>query len=216
MALKIIGLAFSTYTRSVLMTCLEKGVAHTLLEDGLMPTSALRKPAHLKRHPFAKIPVIDHDGFVLYETAAICGYIDDAFDGPALVPSAPDDRGRMRQWMSAINAYIDPQFIRQFVLHHAFPRGEDGKVDQDAIAAALPGVRRGLRILNRAYDETGYLVAGRLTLADILIAPILAYVARTPEGPDLIADAPNVGHALDTLGGRPSFKALFSGDAKTR
>ena len=36
---------------------------------------AATQAAYLKRHPFAKVPAFEHDGFPLYETAAIERYL---------------------------------------------------------------------------------------------------------------------------------------------
>jgi glutathione S-transferase len=35
-------------------------------------------------HPFDRVPVLTHDGFTVFETAAIAAYVDEAFFGPAL------------------------------------------------------------------------------------------------------------------------------------
>ena len=42
---------------------------------------------HRRRHPFGRVPVLQHGNFWLYETAAIGGYVSDAFDGPRLEPA---------------------------------------------------------------------------------------------------------------------------------
>jgi glutathione S-transferase len=47
----------STYVRSVVLTLEEKGAAYTLVD---MPFGAIKEPAHLARHPFAKVPAFEH------------------------------------------------------------------------------------------------------------------------------------------------------------
>lgn len=205
MTIKIHGLPYSTYTCTVLMTCIEKGAPFDLDATGLNPISGARKHPHIDRHPFGKIPAIEDGDFLLFETSAICRYIDEKFDGPSLIPAGPRDHALMEQWISAINSYVDESVIRRLVLQYAFPRGENGQPDRAAIDAAIPGIRRSLRILNENYGKTGYLVAGSLTLADLLLAPILFYLDRTPEGPELLAKAPNVERGLKVISGRPSF-----------
>src|SRR5215212_4111560 len=51
-------------------------------------------PVHLERHPFGRVPALQHDDFVLYETNAIAAYIDDVFPGPKLTPADPGRRHR--------------------------------------------------------------------------------------------------------------------------
>ena len=38
-------------------------------------------PIHLERHPFGRVPALQHDDFMLYETSAIAAYVDDVFPG---------------------------------------------------------------------------------------------------------------------------------------
>ena len=102
MAIKVFGAAYSTYTRSVLIALREKGVQYTLSEvDVFKPIPA----EHSARHPWGKIPAIDHDGFQLYETDAIIRYIDEAFPGAALQPGTPRERARMMQAIGIIDSY---------------------------------------------------------------------------------------------------------------
>src|SRR5437764_15295972 len=67
--------------------------------------------SHLALHPFERVPILRHGDFTVYETAAIVGYVDDAFDGPKLTPDTPQLRARMNQWISAVNGYYYPYLI---------------------------------------------------------------------------------------------------------
>src|SRR5262245_66522252 len=68
-------------------------------------------PVHLTRHPFGRVPVLQHGDFMLYEASAIAAYIDDAFPGPKLSPEDPKRRAKMNQWISILNGYIYPEMI---------------------------------------------------------------------------------------------------------
>ena len=48
------------------------------------------------------VPTLVHDGQVVRESSIICEYIDDAFAGPPLIPSAPLEAARMRQFVRAL------------------------------------------------------------------------------------------------------------------
>jgi len=74
----VYGPAFSTYVWSARLALAEKGVTHELIE---VPLGAQREEPHLSRHPFAKVPAFEHDGFALYETQAIMRYVDERFAG---------------------------------------------------------------------------------------------------------------------------------------
>ncbi|MEM6641158.1 MAG: glutathione S-transferase family protein [Pseudomonadota bacterium] len=56
----------------------------------------------------AVVPVLVHDERIINESTVICGYINDAFDGPALVPSDPLARARVRMWEKAVDEQLHP------------------------------------------------------------------------------------------------------------
>ena len=114
--LKLFGFPQSTYVRTARLACEEKGVAYEIV-----PTQP-GSPENLAVHPFARIPAMSHGDFMCYETAAICRYVDEAFDGPALQPADAKGRALMTQWISAGNHHYDTDIIRHVVLERVAPR----------------------------------------------------------------------------------------------
>ena len=104
----IYGPAFSTYVRSVRLALEEKGAPYRLEEINILE-GAHQTPEHRARHPFAKVPAFEHDGFELYETAAMMRYVDETFAGPSLQPDDPPARAPMTQVHSLMNAYAYPR-----------------------------------------------------------------------------------------------------------
>jgi glutathione S-transferase len=100
----LFGLERSVYTRIVRLVLEEKAVAYTLRETEIFGSDGV--PAeHLVRHPFGRIPALRHGDFSLYEASAIARYVDEAFAGPALQPTAPRARARMNQAISILDSY---------------------------------------------------------------------------------------------------------------
>src|SRR6266700_2787220 len=97
----VYGPAGSTYVWSTRLALAEKGVAHELVEVGF---DEHRQEPHLTRHPFAKVPAFEHDGFALYETQAILRYIDEGFPVAPLQPTDLHQFARMRQSMGIVDA----------------------------------------------------------------------------------------------------------------
>ena len=220
MTITIFGLPFSTYTCTVMMTCVEKGAEFVLDASALSSIKQLKKPPHINRHPFGKMPAIKDGTRVLYETSAICRYIDEKFDGPNLFPSAnchdvTYQRAQVEQWISAASAYFDNCIIRHFVLQYVFPRGEGNEPDRVVIDKAIPIIRSNLGLLNTQYGTRGTLVGDNITLADLFFAPILHYLSITGEGKDLMRHAPNVQRGLDVMRERQSFKQAFPSASNT-
>src|SRR4051812_40950946 len=72
-AFLVYGIPGSPYLRSLLAGLEEKGLPYHL--TALAPGQH-KSPEHLERHPFGRIPVLDHGDFRLYETQAILRYLD--------------------------------------------------------------------------------------------------------------------------------------------
>ena len=198
------GAPMSTYVRTARMTCVEKDIPYSLQHQTIQE---VRSEAHRALHPFGKMPVMRHDDLVLYETAAICHYIDAAFEGPRLRPEEPEAFGRMEQWISVVTSYVYEDLIRRCFLQYVFPQGPDGKPDRRAIDAAAGDLDRDLRILDNAYRTNNYIIGGDApTIADLMLAPILAAFAKTAEGQSLTGRHANVKRALQVMQQRPSFR----------
>ncbi|HMP61559.1 MAG TPA: hypothetical protein PKA17_00360, partial [Phenylobacterium sp.] len=55
---------------------------------------------------------LQHGDRVLFETLAICVYLDEAFEGPPLQPATPAGRAQMLKWIGVVNAYVFPVMNR--------------------------------------------------------------------------------------------------------
>jgi glutathione S-transferase len=103
----LFGFPRSVYVQVAGLVLTQKEVPYTFNDlEAEMGT-----PTHLALHPFDWVPILRHGDFVLYETAAITGYVDEVFEPAKLAPDDPQQRARMNQWISAINAYYYPYLI---------------------------------------------------------------------------------------------------------
>lgn len=197
----LLGDPRSTYVRTARMGLAEKGIQYTL--QPAMPQT----PEILAIHPWGKMPAFRDGDLQLFETSAILRYVDEAFPGPSLVPGNIRDRARCEQWVSAINSYCYDAMVRRYLLQYVFPKGADGKPDRAVIDAALKDVAAQLAIFDAAYGDKNLLAGANVSLADLFLAPILAYVPTMPEGKDLMKAVPNVARAQAAMRERASFKA---------
>jgi len=195
----LLGDARSTYTRTARMGLAEKGVACTL------QLCAPHSPELLAVNPFGRIPALRDGEFGLFETSAILRYVDESFDGSSLLPGTIADRARCEQWVSATNAYLYDTMVRRYVLQYFFPRGEGGRPDGGVIASALKEMPAQLAALDRACERSDFLAGANLSMADLFVAPILAYVEFMPEGKALLAAAPNLMRAQARVRERACF-----------
>ena len=198
------GFDGSTYVRTVKMLLAEKGV--TDFEQ--VPVNVLegepKSAAHLARHPFGKVPVLDHEGLRILETSAITRYLNDVLPGKSLVPANPKDRARMDMLIGLIDAYGYGALVGGVAAFHLFPAFVGGKND----AMRQSGIENGRKLLTFAMQTQGNspFLAGELSLADLYLAPITAYVAMTPDAP-AVFDVPGFSAWWARVQALPSYQA---------
>ncbi len=202
----VFGAPYSVYLRAVRLALEEKGVPYRLEEVDIFAESG--PPAdYLARHPFARIPAFEHDGFRLYETNAISLYVDEAFDGPALMPSDLRQRARAHQITSILDNYAYRTLVWDIYVERVrVPQG-GGTPDESKIAAALPRARTCLAAVEALMSDSAYLAGPQLSLADLRAAPMIAKFRIAPEGARLLAEHAGLGRWWDAMTERPSLAA---------
>lgn len=186
--LEIFGFAQSTYTRTARMICAEKGVAYVL-----QPLD-FRADSHRALHPFLKMPALRHGDVVLFETLAIATYVDAIFDGPPLQPADPVARARMVGWISAQIDYLYPKLVGMLAESEA-PTAE-------AVAAA----RGYLETFDSALRTQAYLAGGDISVADLFLAPMVAFAETTGAGAKTLHGLSGLAAWRERLWSRPSFQ----------
>ena len=195
----------SPFGRAVLATLEEKAASYRLAP---VAPGMLKTEPHILRHPFGRVPVLEHRGFMLYETQAILRYLDRVLTAPALTPADPKAAARMDQAMNVNDWYLF-QGVNSVISFHRVvgPRVLGLTPDEAAIAGAMPKAHMVFNELSRLLGEQAYFAGGAVSLADMLIAPQLDFLAVTPEWAPLTAKAPNLVAWLDRMNARPSLTA---------
>ena len=197
------GLSRSVYTRIVRLALEEKTVPYVLEAVEIFGPTGV-PDEHLERHPFGRIPVLAHGDFWLYETQAICRYIDEIFPGQSLQPESVQARARMSQIIGLLDAYAYRAMVWDvFVQRVRLPR-HGHPTDEHVVASALPKIRTALSALTTLQAESPYLSGASLSLADLHAYPMLKYLSLAPEGQAAIAKQPSLIRWLAALSARPS------------
>lgn len=195
----------SPFGRAVLATLIEKGAAFTFATVG---PGGPRGEAHLQRHPFGRVPVLEHQGFLLYETQAILRYLDRVLPEPALTPADPRTAARMDQLMNISDWYLFQGALGVIGFQRIVgPRMLGLPTDEAAIAAAMPNAHKAFAEISRLAGDQPYLTGAQLTLADLMIAPNFAFVADLPEWGALTEGRANLVTWLARMNARKSMTA---------
>jgi len=204
-AFTVHGIPGSPFGRTVLLTFEEK---HAPYHFARVAPGTLRSGEHLARHPFARVPVLEHGDFRLYETAAIVRYLDRVLPGPALTPVDARRAARMDLLMNVNDWYLFQGVGNVIGFQRVVgPRLFGLSPDEQAIAAVLPRAQAVLDELSRSLGEQPYFTGDQVTLADLMLAPQLEFLSQTPEWAPLTARSANLPAWLERMAARPSMQA---------
>ena len=195
----------SPFGRAVLATLEEKGASYRLQS---VPLGTLQSAEHLARHPFGRVPVLEHNGFLLYETQAILRYLDRVLPSPRLTPGDLQRAARMDQAMNVNDWYLFHGVGNVIIFHRVIAPRLMGKApDEAAIEAAIPKARTVFNELARLLGQASYFAGEEVSLADLMLAPAVAFFVETPEWSMLGAPHPNLVAWLERMEARPSMQA---------
>jgi len=198
--MKIFGHPMSTCTRKVLMTLAETNTPYELQVIDFA-TGEHKKPPHLARQPFGQVPAL-HDGdFELYESRAMCRYINDKAGG-VLLPRDLRERARVEQWISVETSDFSGPAMK-FVFEHIFKHPQSA----ETLAAAAEQFDKALPVLDNQLASTPFVAGSSFTLADISFMPYFEYAMLTP-AKDLIAKRPNVIAWWSRVSEKPTWRTI--------
>ncbi|MCR9126389.1 MAG: glutathione S-transferase family protein [Rhodobacteraceae bacterium] len=201
MPIKLFSFRHSVYGRIARMTLLVRGLDYELIETD--PFADPPDPVLAQVSPFGLVPVLEHDGFRLTETAVICRYLAQAFPGDALIPDDPRAAARMAQVAAVIDTQGYWPMVRQVFGQAVFlpMMGETG--DPELIADGLADARTVLQMLDGIAAE-GLVLNGPVTLADLHLAPMMAYFTGAPQGAAALAEFSDLSRWWQGMAGHPA------------
>jgi glutathione S-transferase len=204
----VFGASYSVYVRIVRLVLEETRTPYELVEIDIIAKDSV-PPDYAGRHPFGRIPALEHDGFRLFETDAIAGYILERFGDGGLLPTDVAHRARMRQIMRIMDNYAYPWLVWG-VFVEEMERNRLGQLT----AEELERGRKCVTVLSElAGDE--YLAGTQLSLADLWALPMLAYLDLAPAGHRLLQEAPKLSAWLARMQLRPAAVATrFAAEQK--
>ena len=194
--------------RKVAIVLAEKGLAYEARRGGPGTTD----PEFLAVSPFAKIPVLDDDGFVLPDSTAIALYLDARYPEPALIPAAPQARGRAIWLDEFADTILAEAAIKVQMSRIVGPRFLGRPVDENMARAGEAELPRALDYLESVAPEEGWLLGTDFTLADISVGVAL----RAAEFVGCLGDAaarPRMAAWFGRLKARPAWQSVADREA---
>lgn len=180
----------SPFGRAVLAALIHKNV-----DFGLIPVAPgqLKVEPYVKLHPMGRVPVLEHDGFTLYETQAILRYLDRVLPEPSLTPTDARAAARMDQVMNITDWYLFQGCNNVIGFQRIIgPKLMGLEPDIAAIEAAMPRAITLFAELSRLLGDQPWFAGDTVTLADLMVAPHVDFLAMTPEWARLIEGLSNI------------------------
>ena len=127
-----------------------------------------KTPDYVKLNPNARVPTIDDDGFVMWESAAINLYLAEKHKSP-LWPASAKEKGTMLQWAFFIANDVEPHMVTVMQHRVLFSPEKRNAALADASDAAL---QPRLKVLDAHLAKRGRFGLERWDMADFMVASV--------------------------------------------
>ncbi|KAJ7495340.1 glutathione S-transferase [Mycena latifolia] len=215
MVLKLYGPTFTAGgTGLVAMVLAEKQLPFELVFVN-MHAQEHKADDYITKQPFGQLPVLDDDGFVLFESRAICRYLEDTYpsQGTRLVPTEMKAKALFEQAASVEFGHFEPH-TRSIYIQSKIRPLVGLPTDQVAMAEAIVELTKTLAVYEVILGKQKYLAGDELTLADLFHVAFGNPLEAA--GCDLMTTTgPNVSRWWKDIITRPSWVALKDGIKST-
>ncbi|KAJ6526012.1 thioredoxin-like protein [Mycena capillaripes] len=208
MVLKLHGAPYSPCTRRVAIVLHEKKIPFDLILVDMQKREH-KSASVLAYQPFGQVPYIDDDGFILYESRAICRYLEDKYpeQGTKLVPSDAQSKALFEQAASIEFSNFEPfasGAVMEIILKPIF-LGQPS--DEPAFEKLIAGLSTKLDAYEVILGKQKYLAGNEITLVDLWHLPYATMLEEA--GSDIMTTkGPNVTRYFNDLTMRPSWVAV--------
>ena len=132
---------------------------------------------YLKIHPAGKVPAIDDNGFVLFESGAICKYLCDKI-GSELYPKDLKNRALIDQWIDFSVQHVG-NAMHKVAWGKVFAPMRSLPIDEGSIKEGHEFLQRFLPIVDNQLAKSKFLASDKMTLADLTLLSVLEYAEKS-------------------------------------
>lgn len=155
-----------------------------------------RTPEMLRRNPNGHVPVLDDDGYILWESLAINLYLAEKYN--TLWPADIKERGQTTQWSFWAITEVEPPLITLLMNRMFLPEAQR---DAKAAAQAEQSLQAPVKVLDAHLAGREYIVGNTFGVADLNVCSVLGLAAFLQYD---LSSAPNVGAWLGRCNARPA------------
>lgn len=201
------GTPLSTYVRTVRLLLEEIGADYTLQSVDIFNGES-QSPEYLAKNPFGKVPTLEVNGELLYETAAITEYLDATLGDRKFSFSDPMLQARMRQIMAIIDSYFYGPAISTIVIERLIVPSQGGNSDEAKVKNAIVPAQKAIEAIESLATPSPSLLGSEASIADFYLIPIFIYLSQTPEFEVITAQTPKLRMWWDRVSQLPNVKKV--------
>jgi glutathione S-transferase len=134
--------------------------------DAGMAFGVVNEAPYKKINPNARVPTIDEDGFVLWESNVIVRYLAAKYGAGGLCPTDLRTRADCERWMDWASIHLNPAMGPAFL---GLVRTPAEQRNMAQIAASAAATAEQFQILEQSLGDRHYVVGQGFTMADIVI-----------------------------------------------
>ncbi|MEZ6022555.1 MAG: glutathione S-transferase family protein [Hyphomonadaceae bacterium] len=157
------------------------------------------KPEYRALQPFGQVPMLEEDGFALFESGAIVLYVGERSE--TLLPKEPRARARATQWLIAALNSIEPSMMQVALIDIFYKDEEWAKLRRPS---AIAFVQHRLKSLAAALGDKPYFDGERFTAGDLMMASVLRIL------PELTREHANLAAFVERCTARPAFQRALA------
>jgi glutathione S-transferase len=159
------------------------------------------RPDYRALQPFGQVPLLEEDGFVLFESGAIVLYIGEQSE--ALLPRDAAARRRATQWLIAALNTLEPFILNVALIDRFYANEQWAKLRRPG---AVAFAQKRLSALSASLGDKPYLDGDRFTAGDLMMTTVLRILDHT----DIVRSDERLAAYIARCEARPAFKRALA------
>lgn len=160
-------------------------------------------PNYMKVHPLGRVPALEDNGFIMFESAAIVMQLADKFPEKGLAPAVgTKERGEYYQWILCAMTEAEPPLVTMLMHTRFLPEAERSPA---AVEMASKRFKPVADVIQEHLKGRQYVVGNKFTAADVVMGGVLAIAGMLQQ----LGGHPGLQEYLKRMMERPAAKKVF-------
>lgn len=180
----------------------ELGVPYETADVNLMKGEH-KLPNYMKVHPLGRVPALEDNGFIMFESAAIVMQLADKYPEKGLAPAVgTTERAEYYQWILCAMTEAEPPLVTMLMHTRFLPEAERSPA---AIEMAVKRFKPVADVIQERMKGRQYILGDKFTAADVVMGGVLVIASMLKQ----LGDYPGLQEYMKRLMERPAAKKVF-------